>query len=74
MGRVTCPAADVLLRVRPEEVAEESRVGHLDGPHDSVNLLQTRELRTQAAVHANDLLVDDCAHRQAVEAISEAFP
>lgn len=39
-----------------------------------MDLFQIGELRTQAAVHADDFFVDDGAHRQAVEAVREGLP
>lgn len=71
---VVPPALDVLVRVSPEEVAEEPGVGDVCGPSDLFYLLQRAELRRQAPVHAQDLLVDERGHREAVETLGECLP
>jgi len=71
---VLAPALHVLVGVRPEQVAEQARVGHVRGPHDPLDLLQGVQLGGEAAVHAQDLLVDQGRHWQAVEAVSERLP
>ena len=49
-------------------------VGDVGGPHDAPDLLHALEVRTQPAVAAEDLLVHDGRHRQAVETVGEGFP
>lgn len=44
-------------------------VGDLDGPDDLVDLFEVLELWGQAAVHTDDLLVDDGADGHHVEAV-----
>ena len=71
---VLAPALHVLVRVRPEQVAEEACVGDICGSHNTLDLLERAELRAQSAVHAEDLLVDDGCNGQAVEAVGEGLP
>lgn len=71
---VFCPALDVFLGVGPEEVAEEAGVGDVGGPHDPPDLFEVGEFGGEPAVHAEDLLVDDCGHGEAVEAVGEGLP
>ncbi len=52
---VLAPALDVLVRVSPQQVAQQAAVGHVRGPRDALDLLQGLELWGQAAVHAQDL-------------------
>ena len=49
-------------------------MAYIRGTHDTPYLLHGVEVRTQAAMHGEDLLVDDCCNGQAVEAICERFP
>ena len=42
--------------------------------HDSPNLLHGVQVRAQAAVHGEDLLIDDGGDGQAVEAVGESLP
>ncbi|KAJ8523567.1 hypothetical protein ON010_g17552 [Phytophthora cinnamomi] len=71
---VLSPAHNVLVGVGPQQVAEQARVGHVRGAHEALDLLHLAELGGQAAVHAEDLLVHDGRHGQAVEAVREGLP
>ena len=71
---VLAPARYVLVRIGPEQVAEEALIGHVRRPHDPPDLLHRLEVGREAAVAAEDLLVDDGRHRQAVEAVGERLP
>lgn len=42
--------------------------------HNATDLLHRVEIRAQAAVHGEDLLIDDGGDRQAVEAICKSLP
>jgi hypothetical protein len=44
------------------------------GSHYPLDLLHVEELGGQASVHAQDLLVHDRSHGQAVKAVSEGLP
>ena len=46
---------DLLVRVRPQQVAQQPGVRHVRRPPDALDLLQRFELRRQPAVHAQDL-------------------
>ena len=63
-----------LVRVGPQQVAEQPLVGHVCGPHDPPDLLHGLQVRAEAAVAAEDLLVDDGGHWEAVEAVGERLP
>ena len=71
---VLAPALHVLVRIGPEQVAQETRVGHVRRPHDAPYLLHGLEVGRQAAVTAEDLLVDDGRYWQTIEAIGERLP
>lgn len=45
---VLAPAEHVLIRVRPQQVAEEALVGHVRGAHDPPDLLHGLEVWGQA--------------------------
>ena len=42
---VLAPAANVLVRVRPQQVAQEARVGDVRRAHDLADLLETVQVR-----------------------------
>ena len=63
-----------LVRIGPQQVAEEPLVWDVCGPHDPPDLLHGLEVGAEAAVAAEDLLVDDGGHGQAVEAVGERLP
>jgi len=71
---ILAPATDLLLRVRPQEVAEEACVWHIGGPDDALDLLKVAQLWRQATMHAKDLVVKYCAYRKAIEAVRECLP
>ena len=64
----------VLVRVRPEQVAEKPGVRNICWSHDSAHLLHVRQLGRETAVHAENLLINDRAHWKAVEAVGESLP
>lgn len=43
-------------------------------PHDALNLLHVLKLRAETAVHAEDFLINNGSHRQAVKAVGESLP
>jgi hypothetical protein len=49
-------------------------VGHVDGPGDLLDLVEGADLGAEAAVHAQNLLVDEGHNRQTVEALGEGLP
>lgn len=71
---VLSPAHGVLVRVGPQQVTQQALVGHVSRPHDTTDLLHALQVGTEAAVAAEDLLVDYGRHRQAVEAVGERLP
>lgn len=71
---IFAPSLDVSVRIGPQEVAEEALVRHIGGPLHGPNLVQALQLRGEAAVHAQDLVVNDCSDRQTVEAVGEYLP
>ena len=71
---VLAPARDVLVGIGPEEVAEEARLGNVGRAHHPPNLVHRLEVGREAAVHAENLLVDDGRDRQAVEAVGKRLP
>jgi len=68
------PTHSVLVRVRPEQVTQQSLVWDVGGPHDASDLLHRLKVRTQSPVTTEDLLVHDGSHGQAVEAVCESLP
>ena len=66
---VFCPAGNVLFRVCPEQIAKEASVGDVRWPIDSPDLLHVLKIGREAAVAAEDLVIDYCSDRKTVEAI-----
>ena len=71
---VLSPAHRVLVRVRPQQVTEESLVRNICGPHDPPDLLHALKVRTESPVTTEDLLVNDSSNWEAVETVREGFP
>lgn len=55
---VLSPAVGVLVRVGPQQIAQQALVGDVGGPHYPPDLLHGLQVGTHAAVAAEDLLVD----------------
>jgi len=68
------PSVNILVGITPQQIAEKSRVGHVGGSDDALDLIQTRKLRTQPPVGAEYFLIDDRRAREAIEAIRKCFP
>ena len=47
---------------------------YISGPHDTADLLHRVKIGAQAAMHGENLLVDDSGDRKTIEAIGECFP
>ena len=71
---VLSPAHRVLVRVRPQQIAEQALIWHVRRPHDPPDLLHRLKVRAEATVTAEDLLVDNGGHRETVEAVRESLP
>lgn len=71
---VLAPAHLVLVGVGPEQIAEQTLVGHVGRSHYPTDLLHRLEVGAEAPVTAEDLLIDDGGHRQTVETVGERFP
>lgn len=63
-----------LVRIRPQQVTQQPLVGHVCRSHYPPNLFHRLEVWAQTTVAAEDFLVNNCGHRQAVKAISEGLP
>ena len=52
---VLTPAFDVLVRIAPQQIANDARIRHVSGARDASNLVHAGVLGGEAAVHAEDL-------------------
>ena len=71
---ILSPARLSLFGVGPDQVAEKTILGDLSGPRNLLKLRNSDELGAQAAVHAEDFVVDQSGDRHAVEYILELLP
>ena len=71
---VLAPALYIFVGIGPQEVAEEASVWNIGRSHDSLDLIKRAQLWAEAAVHAEDLLIDEGCNREAIEAVSEGLP
>lgn len=60
--------------VGPEEVAQEASVRNIGGPGEAADLIEGGEVGGEAAVHAEDLVVDEGGNGEGVEAVGEELP
>lgn len=71
---VFAPAGDILVWIGPEKIAQETAVRNISWAHNTADLLHRVQVRAQTPMHSEDLLVNDCSNRKAVEAIGECLP
>ena len=71
---VLTPSNNILVWIGPQQIAQQPGVGDISRPHDALDLVHGRKLGRQASMHGEDLVVDDCRDRQAVEAVRERLP
>jgi hypothetical protein len=71
---IILPVHHIVTGISPQQVAQQPLVGPFDGPRQLCDLVQRVERGGDAAVHADDLLVDYCADWQHVENVAEKFP
>ncbi|TVU49178.1 hypothetical protein EJB05_00474, partial [Eragrostis curvula] len=68
------PSCNSFSRIRPEQIAQEAMVGHVDWSLNAANLIETFQVGGQSAVHAEDALADKRRDGEAVEAVGEGLP
>ena len=71
---VFSPPRHALLRIRPQKIAEQSLVGHLKRSDQLQDLLKVLQLRTEPAMHAHNLLVNESADGHDIEDVREGLP
>ncbi len=62
------------IRIRPQNVAQKSRIRHVTRPRNVGNLLHLCKFWTQPTVHANNFVINDCRARQAIERVTKLLP
>ena len=68
------PTYETLLRVGPQQIADEAGIGNITGADKLLDLLHLDQLGAEATVAAEDLVVDDAGDGEAVEGVSEGLP
>ena len=68
------PPRHTLLRVGPQQVAKQALIWHLERTDQLENLFEIIELRADAAMHAEYLLIDDGTNWHDIEHIREGLP
>jgi len=71
---VLTPALNILIWVRPQEIAKKTSVWNISWSHDSLDLIKTGQLRGKSSMHTEDFFINDGCYGEAVETISESFP
>jgi len=71
---VVAKLLDTALRVTPQQVAQEAGIGHISWSNYIFYLFEVLEFWTEAAVHAQNFLVNDCTDGQTVENVRENLP
>jgi hypothetical protein len=72
-SRRDCPSVYV-FRITPHKIAEGSLVGDLLGAGYDADLIQCPNFRTQTAVYAKHLSIDDGSQSEEVEDLTAGLP
>ena len=72
-SRADAPSTPI-IRIRPQQVAHGPLVRHLLYPVQRADVIQRVDARGQAAVQAEDLVVDERGQGQVVEEVGEKLP
>ena len=62
------------IGIGPQNVTQESRIGHVARARNVGNLFHLRKLRRESSVHTDNLIVNDGTAGQAVKGIAELLP
>ena len=75
-GIYTSQPGDIQVSAGPNRsrVSQNERATYIGRTHDTTDLLHRVQVRTQASMHGEDLLINDGCDWQAVEAIRECLP
>jgi len=71
---VVSPSLNVNLRIRPEQVTKQACIWDILWPMLLINHLKVVQIRTETSVHTENLVVDNSAYRDDVEAKSKLLP
>jgi hypothetical protein len=71
---ILAPALNILVRIRPKQIAKKTSIWDIGRTHDSADLLHVLQIGRQATVTAEDLLINERSNRQTVETVSEGLP
>lgn len=55
---ILTPSEGVLVRIGPEQIAQQTLIGHVCGPHDTSDLLHGCQVWTQTAVTTENLFIN----------------
>ena len=68
------PTLNILIGIRPEEIAEKSSIGNISRSHNSLNLLKGAQFWAEATMHAENFLINNGSNGEAIKAVSESLP
>lgn len=68
------PTHRFLVRIRPQEIAEDTLVRYICRAGDLPDLFHGLKIWTQSTVAAENLLIDNCRNGQAIETVRKCFP
>lgn len=71
---IVTPPRAITVRIRPEEITEETLVRNINRTLNLPDPVQTIKIRREATVHTEDLVVDDSRDGEAIEAVGEELP
>lgn len=68
------PPRNILVRVRPQKITQQTSVRHIRRSHHAADLLHALKIRRQTTMHRENLFINDCSNRKTVEAVCECLP
>ena len=69
-----CPTINSSIRIRPKQITKETAIWNISRSLNFLNLIQILQLGREAPMHTKYLFINECSHRQTVEAVGEYLP
>lgn len=67
---ILSPSLVKIARIGPQQITGEFFISCIQRTRNTVDLVQRLQVRTESAMHAEDLLVDHCRIRQRTEGLT----
>ena len=68
------PSSNVLIRIVPNQIGNESTVRYIGGFWNTFNLIEAMHVFGNTSMHAHNFFIDQCNQRHVVKALIKCLP